>query len=382
MKICIILPHFYPYIGGGEKLFYDMARGYVAAGHEVRVVARNVGEEYLGHKNMDGMDIYYCKWHSMFGHPLPLKEDMEQHVKWCDIVHTSTFTTSPLVSRLARKYHKPSIITIHEIRGKRWFWVESFPKAVLFFLYEQYTCRQKFDVYHAVSDATKRDILQYCGRKKDVRRVYNAVGEMDENLAADSTFDIYKYFNIPSDTRTFLYYGRPGKTKGVDIYRRALCLLKDRIKIPSDVKFCFLLGAEPVKLRKQFVKSIEKKGLSDFVIIKESLPRKDLCKCIQQADYVVVPSVTEGFGLSALEACLMNKKILSSDGGALPEVVYGQCIQFQNRNSEELCEHLQNVIVNGNQAFKCVAKKSFPYDTMITQMLEIYDQMLGKTKHE
>ena len=67
MKIAIILPHFYPYVGGGEKMFYDLAMGLVKLGHEVHVVARNVGEEYLGYRRLEQLEVWYCPWRSMFG---------------------------------------------------------------------------------------------------------------------------------------------------------------------------------------------------------------------------------------------------------------------------------------------------------------------------
>ena len=158
MKIAIVLPHFYPYVGGGEKMFYDLAKGLIERGHEVKVVARNVGEEYMGQKTVDGIDVLYCPWKSMFGHPWPKKKDIEPVIKWCDVVHTSIFTTSPIVSKLARKYKKKSVLTIYEARGNKWYWADSFIKATIFYIVEQVSCRQKFDCYHAISDATKADV--------------------------------------------------------------------------------------------------------------------------------------------------------------------------------------------------------------------------------
>lgn len=377
MKICFVLPHFYPYIGGGEKLFYDFARGLQERGHEIRVVARNVGADYLGHKKLDGLDVYYCPWKSMFGHPLLRRADVEEHVKWCDVVHTSIFTPAALVSRLARKYKKPSVMTVHEVRGNKWFWVEGILKATLFFVYEQYVCRQPYDVYHAVSEATKRDYLTFCG-KKNVVRVYNAVSEMDLSVADRADIDLHEYFNITKEDRVFLYYGRPGQTKGIHVYREALKQIREKYDKEqlAHIKFCFILGAEPVKLRRKFIDSVKKYGLEDIVIIRDSVSRENLCKCILQADYVVVPSVTEGFGLSALEACLMGKKIIYSDGGALPEVVYGDCLSFENCNSTQLAERLGAVIEKGDAAFSHVPERTFPYEDMIDGIENIYKTLL------
>ena len=378
MKICYVLPHFYPYVGGGERIFYDMAKGLLKKGHEIRVLARNVGLEYLGHKTVEGMEVYYFPWKSMFGHPLIPAKDIREHIAWCDVVHASIFTPAFPASSLARKYRKPSVLTVHEVRGPKWFWTEDKIHASAFWLYEQFVCRQPFDVYHAVSKATKRDILRYCGRNKNVVCVYNAVNEMDTSIAEKSSLNLRDYFSLGKQERIFLYYGRPGQPKGIYVYQQAIRILQQRGVDLSQIRFCFILGAEPANLRRKFIRSIREHGLERIMLVRDSLQREDLCRCILQTDYVVVPSVTEGFGLSALEACQMGKKIISSTGGALTEVVYGDCLFFENRNSGALADCLQRVIEKGDAAFDHVPPRSFPYENMVNGIERIYKRLAAR----
>ena len=372
MKIALILPHFYPYVGGGEKMFFDLAKGLIDEGHEVRVVARNVGEEYLGEKTVEGINIRYCRWKSMFGHPLVSRSDIEDVIRWCDIVHTSIFTTSPVVSRLARKYKKPSVLTVYETRGPKWYWCENFVIATGFYLFEQYTIRQKFDVYHAISEATKKDTEKFC-RLKNVKRVYLA-NEMRKD-AYSTDFSLRSYFGIPEDTRVVLYYGRPGKTKGIQVYEKAIENLALTDRIPKDVKLCFVLGKEPENLRKEFAQLIEKKKLTESVLIRDSVKRDELCACIAQADVVVVPSLTEGFGFSALEACQIGTPLIYSDGGSLPEVAYGKCLSFENRNHKQLADILEEFFINGTDNFEDVPEKTFTYEQMFKGISDIYSEI-------
>jgi glycosyltransferase involved in cell wall biosynthesis len=363
MKIAIILPHFYPYVGGGETMFYDVARGMVERGHEVRVVAELVDEEHTGHKVVDGIQVWYCPWKSMFGHPFPRTKDIEPHIRWCDVVHTSIFTTAPVVSTLARKYHKPSLLSVYEVRGKKWFWSDVFYRALIYYAVEQFSCRQKFDVYHSVSDSTSRDIKKFCGKNKNVIRVYNA-NEVDPSLA-NPDFSLREYFGLNATDRIFLYYGRPGKTKGIQVYEKALLNLKKKNAFADDVKFCFVLGEEPKDLRKAFISHIEKEGLSDKVLFQHSLGRPDLMAAIMQADYVVVPSITEGFGFSALEACQLGTPLIYSDGCSLPEVTYGKVLDFANRDADQLEDRIKAVMDKGIDAFKDVPAKTFKMEDMI-----------------
>lgn len=71
----------------------------------------------------------------------------------------------------------------------------------------------------------------------------------------------------------------------------------------------------------------------------------------------------------------MGKKIISSDGGPLTEVVYGDCLFFENRNSRALADCLQKVIVQKEQAFAHVAEKSFPYEDMVNGIENIYKKL-------
>lgn len=375
MKVAIILPHFYPYVGGGEKMFYDLAKGLHNHGHEVRVVARQVAPDYVGEKIVDGVQVNYCDWKEMFGHPFPNKKDIEPVIKWCDVVHTSIFTTSPIVSSLARKHKKPSLLTIYEARGNKWYWCDTFIKATIFYIVEQFTCRQKFDCYHAISDATKRDIETFC-KRKNVKRVYLA-NEMSTDIA-DKDFSMRKYFGVSEDTNVFLYYGRPGQTKGVSVYEKALEVLAEEKCVPDNTKFCFLLGKEPEDLRAAFVDLINKKGLDKYVIIKESVPRPALAACIMQADTVVVPSLTEGFGFSALEACQMGSNLIYSDGGSLPEVAFGKCKAFKNRDYNDLAEKIKAVINGSPDAFDDVPEKTFTYDEMLGGLMKLYEELLAR----
>lgn len=370
MKIAMVLPHFYPYVGGGELMFYEVARRLVSLGHEVRVVARNVGEEYLGEKNVDGIQIRYCKWKSAFGHPLPKYKDIEDVIEWCDVVHTSIFTTAPVTAKLARKYGKPSLLTVYEVRGFKWFWTDVFYRALVYFAVEQFCTRQKFDRYHAISEATKKDFLKYCG-KKDITRVYLASDLNDERLSDISLSD---HFGI-RNKKVFLYYGRPGRTKGVSVYEKAIAILKKGGTDLSGVRFCFLLGAEPEKPRKEFLRSVVDDGLKGIVKIRASVSRGELLSCIKQADCVVVPSITEGFGFSALEACQSGTPLIVSDAGSLPEVIYGKCLTFKNRDANALAGRIKAVIEKGDAAFDDIAEKSFSVDEMTNGILKIYGEM-------
>lgn len=376
MKICIVVPHFAPYVGGGEKLFLDITKGLVERGHEVRVVTSTVSG-LLGHHPYEGVDVWYCDWRSFFGHPLVVAKDLEEHVRWADLVHTTLFTTAPQARKIARKYNKPCVLTVYEVLGKKWFWVVDSPiLALMFRVYEYLLCRQKFSTYHTISDATKNDYERYIGQRNHMTRIYCSVEEPQIEEIAKESIDIHQYFDLDKEDVSFLYFGRPAPNKGIFVLEQAIELLHEEKKIPENIKFCMLLAKEPADKRKKLIETIEQKQLGKYVSIKESVSRNELNKLIYDADYVIIPSIAEGFGLSAAEACSMGKHVIYSSGGSLPEVVSGKCLQFENRNANDLAEKLFSVMKQGDSAFGTQPRKVFDKDRMNNEIVELYENCL------
>jgi glycosyltransferase involved in cell wall biosynthesis len=67
--------------------------------------------------------------------------------------------------------------------------------------------------------------------------------------------------------------------------------------------------------------ALDRLALRDAVTFTGSLPEADLVRLLQQAAVVAVPSLYEGFSLPAIEAMACGTALVTTDAGALPEVV-------------------------------------------------------------
>ena len=124
-----------------------------------------------------------------------------------------------------------------------------------------------------------------------------------------------------------LVFGRGDKedfhVKGYDIAARAVAKLKDE-EHSFKLVFVGAPNGEEEKVKERFLKE----GiLPSQLIVRRAKKRKQLVKEFFQADLVIMPSRTEGFGLAALEALSAGLPVLVSDnsgiGRALKEVPYG-----------------------------------------------------------
>lgn len=377
MKVCYVLSHFYPYVGGAEQAWLDLMQVLVKKNVEIRVITTSMDGKN-DYKKYKGIDIYYYNWKQLMGHPLVESKDIEEHVKWADIVNTAVYSPVPVVTRVCHKLNKPVVCDVYEVLGHRWFWIEkNFIKAFMLKMYEKYIINQKCDFFISSSHATETDLLKN-NKKAKCKTVYR-ISEPKEVKTKINKKKYYDYFGIDKDNIVFLNYGRPGKTKGIFIYLEAIKSLINKLdeKDLEKVRFCFIMAKEPHQERNKFIKKVKKYNLDKYIIIRESVSREDLDNYRDCADYIVVPSITEGFGLSAIEACEAGKRLVHSSAGSLPEVTFGKVAEFENRNSDSLEKVLESIILN-KITYKEKKKKDFSKENMASGYLEVYNELLKK----
>jgi len=372
LKILIVVENFFPHIGGKEKLFCDLAKGLQRQGMEVRVVTSNSGG-ITGFHQFEGIDVYSYKWFSFADHAIPSIKDLREHVCWADVIHTSTYTAAPMANYAGKIYHKPVLITVLEFLGEKWSWIE--PNCFLrigYRLFERYIVSQKYDYTVCISKATEHDLLKAYTAKK-VKTVYCAIDNL--NLVEEDRQGLCAFAGAEENSTIFLYYGRPGQPKGIFVYLEAIRLAAPKLA-GKNVKFVFILSKEPHKERQRFLRQVQKDGLDSLVAVRDSQPREKLLQYVKSSDFIVVPSITEGFGLTATESCQLGRRVIHSDGGSLPEVVSGDTLSFKNRNSRDLAEKLIYAL-NGGE-FVHTPLKSFSEDSMVQGYLDTYRSIVAK----
>ena len=370
MRACIVTEHFLPHVGGLETEFWEFARSLTMLDCEVRVVTSDSGG-IRGRTEREGVAIFHHAWPSLFGHPVPRYRDLKEHVEWADVVHTTTYTAGPVALSQSRRSEKPCIISVQECLGQKWFHVERNPlKALLFKQFERFVVQRPYTRWLAISEATRQDVLRVGIPSEKVSLVY--LGIDNEYWAPSiSSLDLSTLFDFPRNSRIFLYFGRVGQTKGVEVLIDAI--RSYRAHFPPDVRFGFILGSHPPGSRDKVRVKMNSLDLGDLARVVPSVPQDELRRYIRGAFAVVVPSITEGFGFSAAETSSLEVPIISSDGGSLPEVVSGKHLFFKNRSSEDLGRILLRAI---RGEWEVRPKIEFSWPVAAKRLLEIYESTL------
>ena len=92
------------------------------------------------------------------------------------------------------------------------------------------------------------------------------------------------------------------------------------------------------------------------IIIKGYVSDEDRNTLLKNAMFYVQPSITEGFGLPVLEAMSAGIPVISSNGGALPEVVGDAGLLFNPFDQLDLLAKLTKIISNPKLRKKLMTK--------------------------
>ncbi|HQQ74554.1 MAG TPA: glycosyltransferase family 4 protein, partial [Pseudomonadales bacterium] len=196
-------------------------------------------------------------------------------------------------------------------------------------------------------------------QKKVVKKLDHIV-----TVSESSQIDIAKDFDIPQADIDLIYNG---------IDTEEFAPLADIQKIPYRI-MCTASADQPLKGLKYLLKAvatlrqhypqlsllivgkakeggytenlIAKTGIGDIVQFVSGISTEQLVRYYNEAEIVVCPSLYEGFGLPAGEAMSCGTAVISSNGGALPEVVGDAGVIVKAGSEQAIAEAIADLFEN------------------------------------
>jgi glycosyltransferase involved in cell wall biosynthesis len=130
-------------------------------------------------------------------------------------------------------------------------------------------------------------------------------------------------------------------------------------------------------------KLIRRLGLADRIRFESDISTEQMVRYYAEASVAVVPSIYEGFGLPAGEAMACGVPVVSTDGGALPEVVGDAGVIVPARNAEALAEAIAGLMRDPDQRQALSRRgrqrieKLFCWHVCARQMTDYYRQVIA-----
>ncbi len=169
--------------------------------------------------------------------------------------------------------------------------------------------------------------------------------------------------------------------KGLDYLLEAL---SDLAKVYPDISLS-IIGEQ--KRGGHTERLLKKLNLEKRVNFFSNLSQEDLRTTYCEAEIAVIPSLYEGFGFAAIEAMACGVPLISTSGGALPEVVKDTGIIIPPKNPKEIYNSIVLLLSSPDIAKELSEKalkranSKFSWETIAKKLEKVYLKEIDIFKH-
>lgn len=339
-RFLFVLEHFPPYVGGVETLFGHLVTRLAAAGHAVTVVTSSIAGSPR-RETWNGAAVvrvptppFLVRYaFTLLAIPYAIR-----HARGVDVVHTTLYNAAFAGWIAARLAGACSVLSVLEVFAGQWQTLPGMPRlsALLHRLFEWSVLHLPFRHFVCISEFTRARLVRFAG-VPEIRTsvVYPAVDYDFWEARRFAPAPLRGTLGLPEDCFLYLYFGRPGVSKGVEYLIEAAALVAARL---ANSRLVLIIGNEPRAQVRRIRRRIEELGLGAHVVLTPPLERETLPRWLLAADCVVVPSISEGFGYSAVEAATLGCKVIATSGHAVSEVMPGSAVFVPPRDPARLAE--------------------------------------------
>jgi glycosyltransferase involved in cell wall biosynthesis len=151
-----------------------------------------------------------------------------------------------------------------------------------------------------------------------------------KDIAEEFSIELSRFRVIPNGVNVEYFYPVPNPvrpdnslivTNSADIPLKGLRYLLEAVAQIKDKRHVQLTVIGEPKKNSAVKKLVGKLGIGDFVHFTGRIKNEEFAQYYAKATIAVVPSLYEGFGIPAAEAMACGVPLITTSGGALPEVV-------------------------------------------------------------
>ena len=243
------------------------------------------------------------------------------------------------------------MITIHDLSFLRYPEFFSLRKNIWHQALNVRKMLKRFDTVVAVSENTKRDIVDLAGIPEErVRVIYSGLGERYRPISRQAEPDrfaaVQKKYALPENFILCLSTLEPRKNIAGLI--RAYGLFRDANSNFKDIKLV-IAGSRGWKFADIFREWGESKYRADIKFI-GYVDKDDKAYLYNLASLFVYPSFYEGFGFPPLEAAACGLPVIASSSSSLPEVMGKGALLVDPFNISEIALAMAMIINDHNLA--------------------------------
>jgi glycosyltransferase involved in cell wall biosynthesis len=227
----------------------------------------------------------------------------------------------------------------------------------------------------AVSESTKKDLIEHCGCSPDrIRVIYYGLHTSFRVFGPRERTRVRRDLGLPDETvKLILITGRQSYKNHpvcLQVLRRIQAESQDRVAMVrvgrSTAEWEAALGAT---------------GTRQSVISIPFLPHNRMVDLYNSVDCLLFPSLYEGFGWPPLEAMACGAPVVTSNVASLPEVVGEAGLMREPGDVEGLAASVRAVLEDADLRKNLterglVRARSFTWERHATQVLQAYEELV------
>lgn len=286
------------------------------------------------------------------------------------IVQGTGFLTNIIARRVGAKTCGRVVNAVHVVPGAGQLDGESAASTLARKLLDR-SSPKNVDAYIAVSRAVANGLVDTGVPEHLIRVIYNGIDARSLRDGAAVGLD----FALPHGTPRIGFVGRLEPVKGCEYFLTAASYLRE--EHPNAAFVIAGTGSREADLM-ELASSLGLAAQTGFLGHIDSAPA-----VIAALDVVVIPSLSEGFPMTALEALVLGTPVVASDVGGLPELLAdGECgVLVPARDSRAIADAVARVLSEPELTQRLVsagrsrAREHYSAETMIAAYLDLYREL-------
>jgi len=223
-----------------------------------------------------------------------------------------------------------------------------------------------------VSETTKNDLIKYLNIPHErITVIYNGVDHQVFSPKGKNKLFPFRYA---------LFVGSERPRKNLERIFKAFAML---LKTPEfkDMKLVKIGGpGREISFREDTIKFLENIGIKEHCIFLEEVENKDLSKYYTGAEFLIYPSLYEGFGLPILESMASDCPVITSKVSATAEISSNAALLVNPLNIEEIYQAMFNLMSEPNLREDLIKKgnklvRQFSWSKTANETIQLYENL-------